>query len=147
LPLVNISKDVYSDYREEDNIYLPAAWLEAEGVTEDRLLDSATVDSAAAIVARTTDHARTYLDDAQRYLEALPEVEGNRLAAWAIPYLLAVATLRELSARPEDALSAKGVKISRSEVHAIVERTLGETNGEAIGDLRTTIAERPFDQV
>lgn len=143
LQLVNISKDVYTDRREEDNVYLPAAWLDAEGIPEDRLLDEA----AAPVVRRTADRARTYLDDAQRYLEALPEVDGNRLAAWAIPYLLAVATLRELSARPEDALSGKGVKIPREEVYAIVERMIGERDGNVVGELRTTIAERPFHQV
>ncbi|WP_122089121.1 squalene/phytoene synthase family protein [Halalkalicoccus subterraneus] len=144
LQLVNISKDVYTDRREEDNVYLPAVWLDSEGVPEDRLLADA---AAAPVVRRTADHARTYLDDAQRYLETLPEIDGNRLAAWAIPYLLAVATLRELSARPEDALSEVGVKIARGEVYAIVERMVDETDAAVVGDLRTTIAERPFDQV
>ncbi|MDL5363639.1 phytoene/squalene synthase family protein [Halalkalicoccus sp. NIPERK01] len=146
LQLVNISKDVYDDYREEDNVYLPAAWLDAEGVPQERVLAEEHADGSKAVVRRTADHARTFLDDAQRYLETLPEVEGNRLAAWAIPYLLAVGTLRELSARPEDALSERGVKVSRSEVSAIVTRMLGESDRAAVGDLRTTVAERPFHQ-
>lgn len=146
LQLVNISKDVHTDLRQEDNVYLPAAWLEGEGIPQEALLAEEHRDDAASVVGRTADHARSFLDDAQRYLEVLPEVDGNRLAAWAIPYLLAVGTLRELSDRPEDALSGEGVKISRAEVHAIVERMLGETDADAVGELRTTIAERPFDQ-
>ncbi len=147
LQLVNIAKDVYTDFREEDNVYLPAEWLDEAGIPQERVLETEHVEGSAAVVARTANHARSYLDDAQRYLEALPEVDGNRLAAWAIPYLLAVGTLRELSAHPEDAISEAGVKVSRSEVRAIVTRTLGERDGDAIGELRTTIAERPFDQV
>lgn len=147
LQLVNISKDVYDDYHEEDNVYLPAAWLDEEGVPQERVLDEEHADGSKAVVRRTANHARTFLDDAQRYLETLPAIEGNRLAAWAIPYLLAVSTLRELSARPEDALSAASVKISRNEVSAIVTRMLGETDTDVVGDLRTTVAERPFHQV
>jgi farnesyl-diphosphate farnesyltransferase len=147
LQLVNIAKDVYSDLREEDNVYLPMTWLKHEGIPQEGLLESEYRNGSTAVVKRTSDHARTFLDGAQRYLETLPTVEGNRLAAWAIPYLLAVATLRELTSRPEDALSEKGVKISREEVQAIVSRMLGETDGDVIGELRTTIAERPFDQV
>lgn len=147
LQLVNIAKDVHSDLREEDNVYLPTTWLDDEGVSQEQLLEAEYRNGSAMVVRRTADHARTFLDDAQRYLETLPTIEGNRLAAWAIPYLLAVATLRELTNRPEDALSEKGVKIAREEVQAIVTRMLGETDGDVIGELRTVIAERPFDQV
>lgn len=147
LQLVNISKDVYTDLRDENNVYLPASWLDREGVPQEAVLADEHVEGSARVVQRTADHARTFLDDAQRYLEAVPEADGNRLAAWAIPYLLAVGTLRELLDRPEDALSEAGVKVSRNEVQAIVTRTLGETDRTALGDLRTTIAEQPFDQV
>lgn len=144
LQLVNISKDVHDDVHEENNVYLPADWLEREGVAQEAVCAEENVDDSATVVRRTADHARTFLDDAQRYLQAVPKTDGNRLAAWAIPYLLAVGTLRELSERPEDALSAKGVKISRQEVQAIVSRTLGETDGEALPELRQAIDRRPF---
>lgn len=146
LQLVNISKDVYDDVREENNVYLPANWLESEGVPQEAVCADENVAESATVVRRTADHARTFLDDAQRYLQSVPQIDGNRLAAWAIPYLLAVGTLRELSARPEDALSEKGVKISRQEVHAIVNRTLGETDPEALPELRRAIDSQPFHQ-
>jgi len=34
LQLVNVSKDVYDDYTEENNVYLPAEWLADEGSTK-----------------------------------------------------------------------------------------------------------------
>ena len=146
LQLVNVSKDVYDDRHEENNVYLPAAWLENEGVPQEAVCAEEHTPASAAVIRRTANHARTFLDDAQRYLQAVPESDGNRLAAWAIPYLLAVGTLRELSDRPEDALSEKGVKISREEVHAIVTRMLGRVDRETLPELRRTIDRQPFHQ-
>ncbi len=144
LQLVNIAKDVYDDFREENNVYLPAAWLREAGVDQEAVDDPENHERVATVVHRTTDHARGFLDDAQRYLEVVPETDGNRLAAWAIPFLLAVGTLRELSSRPEDAVTGDGVKISRQEVAAIVTAMAGERDRDALADLRRTIAEEPF---
>jgi farnesyl-diphosphate farnesyltransferase len=146
LQLVNIAKDVHDDIREENNVYLPADWLEREGVAQEAVCAEENVDRSATVVRRTANHARTFLDDAQRYLQTVPEDDGNRLAAWAIPYLLAVGTLRELSDRPEDALSETGVKVSRQEVQAIVARMLGEGDRESLPELRRTIDCQPFHQ-
>jgi len=38
-PLVNVSKDVYDDYTEENNVYLPAEWLADEGIDQDAVVD------------------------------------------------------------------------------------------------------------
>ncbi|PSQ39216.1 farnesyl-diphosphate farnesyltransferase, partial [Halobacteriales archaeon SW_12_71_31] len=35
LQLVNVAKDVAGDYREENNVYLPADWLDEEGLAPD----------------------------------------------------------------------------------------------------------------
>ena len=144
LQLVNIAKDVYVDFREENNVYLPATWLREAGVEQSELNDPEQHERVAAVVHRTADHARGFLDDAQQYLEEVPETDGNRLAAWAIPFLLAVGTLRELSTRPEDAATGEGVKISRQEVAAIVTAMAGERDRDALADLRRTISEEPF---
>ncbi len=143
LQLVNVAKDVYDDYAEEDNVYLPAEWLAAEGVPQDDVLAPEHASGAAAVVRRTARHARSFLDDAQTYLETVPTTDGNTLAAWAIPFLLAVGTLRELLERPEDALSATGVKISRQEVFAVVTEMTGPTS-DSLATLREDIAGQPF---
>ncbi|WP_224269244.1 phytoene/squalene synthase family protein [Haloprofundus salinisoli] len=146
LQLVNISKDVYDDYTEENNVYLPAEWLENEGVPQDEVVDPANKAGATNVVRRTASHARTYLDDAQTYLETVPTTDGNTLAAWAIPFLLAVGTLRELSANPEDALTGRGVKVSRQEVFAVV-GAMTSGGRESLAELREAISRSPYHRV
>jgi farnesyl-diphosphate farnesyltransferase len=144
LQLVNISKDVYDDYTAENNVYLPAEWLRAEGVPQEDVLDPEHEEAASSVVRRTAEHASSFLDDAQTYLETVPATDGNTLAAWAVPFLLSVGTLRELLARPEDALSKTDVKVSRKEVFAVVSEMSGDAGREALGEMREQIASQPY---
>ena len=144
LQLVNVAKDVYDDYTEEENVYLPAEWLAAEGVEQDAVLAERNRSGAAAVVRRVSSHARSFLPGAQRYLEAVPTTDGNTLAAWAIPFLLAVGTLRELGRRPEDAVSGAGVKVSREEVFAVVSAMDAAEGAERLSDLRRQVDDQPF---
>jgi farnesyl-diphosphate farnesyltransferase len=143
LQLVNIAKDVHSDYEDENNVYLPADWLADEGVPQDEVIAPEHEPRAANVVARTARHARSFLDDAQTYLETVPLTDGNTTAAWGIPYLLAVGTLRELLAHPEDALSDRGVKVSRQEVFAVVS-TMTDGSRDSLGELRESIQQTPY---
>jgi farnesyl-diphosphate farnesyltransferase len=143
LQLVNVSKDVYDDYTKENNIYLPAEWLAAEGVDQESVVDPEHRDSAARVVGRTAEYARSFLDDAQAYLESMPLTHGNTMEAWTVPYLLAVGTLRELRSRPEDALTEAGVKVSRQEVFAVM-AVAGDVSRESLAELRETIARTPY---
>ena len=143
LQLVNVSKDVYDDYTEENNVYLPAEWLEAEGVDQESVIDPENRESSARVVGRTAKYARSFLDDAQAYLETMPLSHGNTLEAWTVPYLLAVGTLRELGSRPEDALTEAGVKISRQEVFAVMS-VAGDAGRDSVAELRETIARMPY---
>jgi farnesyl-diphosphate farnesyltransferase len=144
LQLVNVAKDVHDDYTGEDNVYLPAEWLAEEGVPQEEILAAEHETGAAAVVRRTASHARSFLDDAQVYLETVPTVDGNTVEAWAIPFLLAVGTLRELQSRPEDALAPTDVKVSRQEVLAVVAEATGCEVRTALSDLRETIAGEPY---
>jgi len=139
LQLVNIAKDVHADYTEEGNVYLPATWLAAVDVPQEEVLADAHERAVATVVERTTEHARDHLDDAQAWLESLPPGEGTMLAACSVPFLLAVATLRELADRPEDALSAGGVKISRGEVLTIVSTVTTDFDRSSLGSLRESV--------
>jgi farnesyl-diphosphate farnesyltransferase len=144
LQLVNISKDVHDDYVEENNVYLPAEWLEEEGVPQEAVVAPEHESGTASVVRRTARHAKRFLDDAQTYLELVPATEGNTLAAWAIPFLLAVGTLRELLAHPEDAVTGAGVKVTRQEVFAVVSEMTGAADRDSIADLREVIYRQPF---
>ena len=146
LQLVNISKDVYDDYTEENNVYLPAEWLADEGVDQEAVVEPENRDAAAEVVGRTASHAQSFLADAEGYLKAMPLSHGNTLAAWGVPFLLAVGTLRELTANPEDALTERGVKIDRQEVFAVM-GAMRNGGKESLSELRKTISKRPYHLV
>ncbi len=146
LQLVNVAKDAGGDYTEEGNVYLPAVWLEEAGVTPADLGDPAAADRVAPVIERATAHAETYLDDAQAWLEAMPEDRGNRLSAWATPYLLAAGTIRELARRPADAVREGDVKVEREEVGAVVSAFERGATAADLGDLRARVRERPLQE-
>jgi farnesyl-diphosphate farnesyltransferase len=144
LQLVNIAKDVENDYREENNVYLPAEWLEEENVDVEAVTDDSNQSGVTNVIKRVTGRAENYLDDAHRYLEVVPERHGNCLSAWAIPYLLAVGTMRELRERPEDVVREGDVKISRAEVFAVIQQFEGDVSRAHLRDLRREMAEKPL---
>ncbi|AUX08540.1 phytoene/squalene synthetase [Halalkaliarchaeum desulfuricum] len=143
LQLVNVSKDVYDDYTEENNVYLPAEWLEDEGVPQEGVIEPENREGTAAVVERTAEYARSFLDDAQTYLETMPLSHGNTVAAWGVPYLLAVGTLREVGSRPEDAVCDADVKVSRQEVFAVISEMTGDSR-ESLSHLREIISRQPY---
>ncbi|AFK18867.1 squalene/phytoene synthase family protein [Haloferax mediterranei ATCC 33500] len=143
LQLVNIAKDVHDDYTSENNVYLPAEWLEDVGVPQEEVINPEHNDQTASVVQRTATHAKSFLDDAQTYLETVPLREGNTLAAWAIPFLLAVGTLRELVANPEHAVTGEGVKVSRQEVFAVV-TAMNDAGSDSLAEMREVISRQPF---
>ncbi|TYT61056.1 phytoene/squalene synthase family protein [Natrialba swarupiae] len=146
LQLVNIAKDVDSDYHEENNVYLPAEWLAEEDVDIERVTHEENHSGVTNVIRRVTGRAETYLDDAQRYLEVVPEQHGNRLSAWAIPYLLAVGTMRELRERPEDVVREGDVKVPRAEVYALLQQFEEGVSRHRLADLRNEMAEEPLHQ-
>ncbi len=146
LQLVNIAKDVEDDYHEENNVYLPAEWLAAEDVDVESVTDEAHHGGVTNVIRRVTGRAERYLDDAQRYLEIVPEHHGNRLSAWAIPYLLAVGTLRELRERPEDVVREGDVKVSRAEVYALLQQFEDGVPRSRLDELRQEMSNRPLHQ-
>jgi farnesyl-diphosphate farnesyltransferase len=144
LQLVNVAKDVAADYEEENNVYLPATWLREAGVEPEGVTDPRNAPAVARVVHRVARHAEGYLDDTQNYLEALPEIQGNTLAAWSIPYLLAVGTLRELTERPVDVIREGGIKIGRAEVGAIVGRFAEGVSRSSLDTIRSQVARKPY---
>lgn len=143
LQFVNISKDVYEDYIEENNIYLPLNELAELGVTSDTLLtpeNNAQVGESILDIASNAEH---YSDSAHEFLEWLTTItpdhdEPQVFASMALPYLLAIATLREVKKHPEKAVTEQEVKISRSEVLAITTEVTG-TNRPTLDTVITNI--------
>ncbi len=146
LQLVNISKDVYDDYTAENNVYLPAEWLADEGIDQEAVVDPENRQETAKVVSRTATHAQSFLGDAERYLKAMPLRHGNTMAAWGVPFLLAVGTLRELMSRPEDALTERGIKVSRQEVFAVM-NAMRTGRKDSLSELREAIAHQPYHRV
>ena len=140
LQLVNVAKDVRPDYEEENNVYLPQAWLDDHDLDPDDVADPENAGRVASVVERVTDRARGYTDGAQRWLEAMPTSQGNTLAAWTVPFLLAVGTMRELGERPKDVVREGDVKVDREEVHAVLALVAGDFDRSAIGTARERIA-------
>ncbi len=139
LQLVNIAKDVHDDYVHENNVYLPGSWLSEVEVGPEDLLSSGETQAVVSVIERTTEYAQSYLDDAQMYLNTVAHIDETVYTACTIPYLLAVGTIRELSRRPEDALSPGGVKISRDEVATVVDVVKSDTDPRSLAELRTAI--------
>jgi farnesyl-diphosphate farnesyltransferase len=142
LQLVNISKDVHDDYQSEGSVFLPREWLAVHDVPQDDVLSPDHRDGARATVTRTIEHARSYLDDAHEWLHRLDAERSQDTPAWALPYLLAVATLRELEGNVDRVFTDQPVKVSREEVFALIETcTTGDVDLDA---LRRRVAARPF---
>lgn len=95
LQLVNILRDAPDDLR-HGRCYLPADELRTVGVTPDKLL--ADPVPARPVFEAWTWQARDYLEDGQRYLEALRPAR-LRVACF-LPWYLGVETLRFLRVQP-----------------------------------------------
>jgi farnesyl-diphosphate farnesyltransferase len=145
LQLVNVSKDVATDYEEENNVYIPQELLDDQELNTEDIPNDAKSEEFVPVIHRVTDRAESYLDGAQTWLEAMPEIRGNTLSAWAIPFLLAVGTIRELEKRPEDVIEEGNVKVSRSEVTTLFAMFAGEDD-PSLEELRTKMRQRPLDE-
>lgn len=126
LQTVNVSKDVHGDYHEEDNIYIPAEFLQEKGVDQDNLLDDDNIEGTVEAVNKVIEYSRSKVSSAREYLKQIADENGHEhMRPWAIPYLLAVATLRELEDNTTQSLTEGGVKITRNEVANIIGRSQG----------------------
>jgi farnesyl-diphosphate farnesyltransferase len=145
LQLVNVAKDVAADYEEENNVYLPEEFLEDHDLDTEDITDPGKGEAFGPVIRGVVDRADSYLDGAQRWLEAMPEIRGNTLSAWAIPFLLAVGTIRELEERPEDVIREGDVKVSRSEVYAVM-NSFGNDEDPSVADLRAKMRRQPLHE-
>jgi farnesyl-diphosphate farnesyltransferase len=145
LQLVNVAKDAATDMEEENNVYLPLELLDEQGLDHSDVGRRENVAGLVPVIERITERAEGYLDGAQAWLEAMPITRGNTLSAWAIPFLLAVGTIRELRTRPADVVREGNVKITREEVLAVCQQ-FGDDSDPTLGDLRARIRKHPLHE-
>jgi len=147
LQLVNVAKDVRADYETENNVYLPGEWLGDEGVSHDAVGDTGEREAVARVVRRLVDHAEGYAPGARRYLRALPESEVGLLEAAAMPYLLALGTVRELRGRATEAVTeAQPVKMERAEVEALFGAVSRGLTQEELDRLASVVQDGKFHE-
>lgn len=143
LQMVNIIKDVYEDYTQENNIYIPADLLAKRNVVQEKLLTEEYLQDTKEVVLDLLDDTLQYQDGARNYLEYLDtNVSGKELTSWSIPYLLSVATLRELRINIEISLTEGNVKMPKKEVYAILNNP-PESYTELV-EIENIIAEQPY---
>lgn len=73
-------------------------------------------------IRELNQHATSKLENAGEYIGLLPTRAKDARQFTIIPYLLAVSTLREIRRRKKELLKSEPVKISRSEVFAIIDK-------------------------
>jgi farnesyl-diphosphate farnesyltransferase len=144
LQLVNVTKDARQDYREENNVYLPRLLLDRHDLEPSDIDDPEKAAEFAPVIRAVADHAEGYADGAEAWIEAMPDAIGVTLPAVAVPFLLAIATIRELKSRPEDVIAEGELKVEREEVLELLERF--HTGEPSVSRLRETMRERPLQE-
>ncbi|MFB6360667.1 MAG: phytoene/squalene synthase family protein [Halobacteriales archaeon] len=142
LQFVNIATDARKDYQTENNVYLPAELLDEHGLEDPDLCEPSRAMDVGLAVRELAEHAETYVETAHSWIAAMPTDLGATRVGWAVPFLLAIATIRELKSRPEDVVLEGGIKVDRKEVYELLSRFhAGEPSIDA---LRATIRKRPL---
>jgi farnesyl-diphosphate farnesyltransferase len=146
LQAVNILKDIAWDAERENSIYVPADLLASAGSGHDLLLHA---DRRAANRAALVPLFRVAQDDIERslrYIENLPLMAVRIRLFCVLPILFAVATMREIERSEAMLISGGNVKISRTEVKALIFAASTSTlTNYSLRWLVDRVRERPFD--
>ena len=118
LQTVNIIKDVYSDYYNENSIFIPQNLLQKHGTSQKRIFEDKKL--ALKGIEELNNHAVSKLEKAKKYINLIPTRAKDARDFTIVPYLLAVSTLREVRNNKSKALDPETVKVSRNEVYAIL---------------------------
>lgn len=143
LQLVNIIKDINVDYTDENNIYVPKNLTDSFGINQEDLIKKRNISKSKSIVDKLISHAEENICNAREYLGQLSDKENTNVRSWSIPYLLAVATLRELNKNSSEVLTEGGVKITRDEVYCVIDN-VQDASFEEIKSLEEKIDKKPL---
>lgn len=145
LQLMNVTGSVHYDYHFVGNVFVPESLLERYGVAQKALLREDNRNGTERALEALIEEARRYVPKARRYPERLSDGDTTVFGAWTFPYLLAIATLRELETDAGVTLEPKGVVIDPAEVNAIAE-AVENANPDELESLESTVRERPFHE-
>lgn len=139
---INIAKDVYDDYDSEDSVYIPKDLLQEYDCSQGNIIDDKNKDDVSDSIIDTLDVTEGFISGAEQFLEQIQDIDDESYIGWSIPYVLAVATMRELRSNTDDIVSKNPVKIEREEVMSIVS-ALNEKE-HAANEIRQVVEHTPY---
>jgi farnesyl-diphosphate farnesyltransferase len=146
LQSVNILKDIAWDAERENSIYVPADLLVAQGSDHDRLLHEERRSANRTALQPLFRIAQDDIERSLRYIENLPLMAVRIRLFCVLPVLFAVATMREIEKSEAMLIPGGNVKISRTEVKALIFAASTSTlTNYSLRWLVDRVRERPFD--
>ena len=119
LQTVNILKDVATDAKKENSIYVPEDLLRLHGSSHATMLEPDRIPGTREALATLVQLAWRDLDGARSYLLLIPRRAVSIRLFCMMPLLFAYATLRDLTRTPQALARGDVVKISRREVKSL----------------------------
>lgn len=139
LQFVNISKDVFDDYNTENSIFVPQDTLQKHDVPVNDLTNEAYHEQIGDAVKEVITHATQYEQAAHEFLNHLGKDNETVRIGFSLPYVLAVATFREVQTNAVEVAKDTDIKIGRGEVMWAVEQLHeGKPAPELADKVRTT---------
>ncbi len=126
LQMVNVVKDVATDFVERGACYLPLRIAREHGLELDRLLDPAMRQAGLGVVRTVCTRARAHLQRAEEYVALWPASGEDGEAGRAVrlfclvPLALALATLRTVEQGENTLRAGVTPKVSRGAVARVV---------------------------
>jgi farnesyl-diphosphate farnesyltransferase len=131
LQMVNVVKDVATDFGERGVCFLPLDLAREHGLEVERLLDPAMRDAGVAVVRAVCARALEHLRRAEEYIGLWPASGGDGRAGrevrlfCVVPLALALATLRTVEQGDDTLRAGTEPKVSRSTVARILAEAAG----------------------
>jgi farnesyl-diphosphate farnesyltransferase len=145
LQTVNILKDIPWDVERENAVYIPSDLLAAQGSEQTAILRDDRRSANLIAIAPLIRLANDDLERSLRYIEHLPLSALRVRLFCALPTLFAVATMREIQRTDAMLITGGAVKISRSEVKALIVASSTSTlTNRSLRWLVDRVREKPF---
>jgi|AntDeeMinimDraft_5_1070356.scaffolds.fasta_scaffold00046_33 farnesyl-diphosphate farnesyltransferase len=134
LQTVNIIKDPYDDYIEEDAVFVPDSLV--DGSFHQEVIDELEFGEGNKSVLNEgilelVDHADEHSENVIEYIDIV-QSESKEIGSYLqVPALLAKATLREAKENPMDAFQKDGISIGKAEALTLNQKATEWNNTEA----------------